>query len=78
MVNHKLKAHRGRIPKEQIWDFCIVETSFCPSRGFCCLVKNRSSETLLKIISDVVKEGSTIYSDEFKSDKALGKVKKYL
>jgi len=55
MVNHKMKAHRGKIPKEQIWIFCIVDTSFSPSRGFCCLVKNRSSETLLKIINDVVK-----------------------
>ena len=73
MINHKVKAHRGRIPKEQIWVFCIVDTSFSPSRGF-CLVKNRSSEILLKIINDVVKEDS----DEFKSYKTkVAKVKKY-
>jgi len=34
MVNHKVKAHKGRIPKEQIWVFCIVDTSFSQSRGF--------------------------------------------
>ena len=67
MINHKIKAHRGRVPRSQTWLICIVDTSFLPSRGFCCLVDNRSASHLLPIILNVVRPGSIIHTDDFKS-----------
>ena len=66
MLNHKIKAHRGRVPTEQIWALVIVDTSFSPSLGYVTIVPNRSKTTLLNIIKNVVREGSTIYTDEWK------------
>ena len=67
MLNYKVKSHRGRGPREQIWCLSIVDTSFLPSRGYYEIVANRRAETLLPIIARVVREGSIISTDEFSS-----------
>jgi hypothetical protein len=65
MIYYKVKAHIGRSLQHQTWLLCIVDTAFSPARGFCCLRCNRTSNHLLPIISNVVRAGSTIYTDEF-------------
>ncbi|KAG0425100.1 hypothetical protein DMUE_6057 [Dictyocoela muelleri] len=67
MINHTVKNHRGRSPREKTWCLCIVDTSFVPSRGFACVLLNRKKETILPIINSVVRAGSLIHTDEFKS-----------
>lgn len=67
MLNHKIKAHRGRTPKHQVWALTIVDTTFKPSKGFAKIVTDRSKAILLPIIKDVVRCGSIIYTDEWKS-----------
>ena len=34
MLSHKAKYHRGRQPRQEIWCFGIVDTSFKPARGY--------------------------------------------
>lgn len=67
MINHKIKAHRGRPPVTQTWLLTIVDTSATPAIGYACIIVNKRAETLIPIISDVVRNGSTIHSDELKS-----------
>ena len=77
MINHKIKAHTGRVPRQQVWLLCIVDTSFTPSRGFCKIVENRTAAHMLPLISDVVRPGSIIYTDEFASYNQLGSLNEY-
>ena len=77
MINHKIKTHRGRVPRQQVWILCIVDTSFTPSRGFCCLIENRTASYLLPIISRVVRAGSTIHTDNFRSYLGLANINEY-
>lgn len=65
MFNHKVKAHRGRSPRNQCWVFGMVDTSYNPARGFLKHVINREKNTLLPIIADHVLTGSIIHSDEW-------------
>lgn len=39
LFSHKVKAHRGRAPRNQIWVFGIVDTSFRPSKCFMQVMK---------------------------------------
>lgn len=66
MLNHKIKAHRGRGPKHQCWALCIVDCSFKPSKGFATIIKDKSKDTILPIINEVVRTGSIIHTDEAK------------
>ncbi|KCZ76675.1 hypothetical protein H311_02322 [Anncaliia algerae PRA109] len=77
MINHKVKAHRGRAPHNQTWLLCIVDCSFIPARGYCSIFENRSAATILPIISRVVRQGSTIYTDDFKGYNSLGNINNY-
>lgn len=65
LFSHKVKAHRGRGPREQVWVFGIVDTSKTPAVGYMEVVERRNAETLLPIINRVVRAGSTIHSDEW-------------
>lgn len=78
MINHKVKSHRGRSPRAQTWLLCITDSSFIPSRGFCCIVENRSASCLIPIISRIVRPGTTIYTDDFKSYSSLGTTNNYM
>ena len=50
-----------------IWVFGIVDISFKPSVGFMEIVENRGAEILLPIIQSVVRPGSIVHSDEWRS-----------
>ena len=65
--SHKPKHHRGRAAEIPIWVFEIVDTSFKPSVGFMKIVENRGAEILLPIIQSVVRPGSIVHSDEWRS-----------
>ena len=67
LFSHKAKYRHGRLPKEQIWVFGIVQTSYRPAMGFMEIVEDRSAETLLPIILNVVDKKLVIHSDEWKS-----------
>ena len=64
LFSHKAKYRRGRLPKEPIWVFGIVDTSYSPAME---IVEDRSAETLLPIILNVVDKKSVVHSDEWKS-----------
>lgn len=74
MLNHKAKSHRGRLPKEQIWALVMADTSRTPSRCFVKIVENRSAGVLIPLICSTVRNGSTIYTDEFRT---YGKLKDF-
>ena len=65
--SHKPKHHRGRAAEIPIRVFGIVDTSFKPSVGFMEIVENRGAEILLPIIQSVVRPGSIVHSDEWRS-----------
>lgn len=70
-LNFNVKSHRGRSAIQASWCLCIVDCSTTPALGYCKLVENRSSATLLPIIDSVVKRGTTIFTDEWPSYHAL-------
>ena len=55
------------MPKNEIWFFGIVDTTFSPSRGYMEIVEKRDRETLFPIIQSVVKMGTTVHSDEWRA-----------
>ncbi len=63
LFSHKIKAHRGRSPRSQIWVFGIVEVG--TGNFYVEVVPNRSAEVLLPIIRRVVRSGSIVCSDEW-------------
>ena len=65
LFSHKQKYHRGRIARDPIWVFGIVDTSFKPARGFMEVVANRSADVLLPIISRVCRPETVIHSDQW-------------
>lgn len=71
LFSHKVKAHRGHPPNEQVWVFGIVDTRFQPALGYMRIVDRRDSATLLPIISSVVAPGSIVHSDEWSSYRAI-------
>lgn len=77
MLTYKVKSHRGRSPRSQVWALACVDTSFSPAKGFLKIVENRSKEVLLPIIASVVRCGSTIHSDEWASYSQLGLINSY-
>lgn len=72
MINHKVKSHRGRGPREKVWALCIVDTTSKPSLGFFKIIENRTKNVLLPIIRNVVRYGSVIHTDEWASYRDLG------
>jgi len=77
LLNHKIKYHKGRVPRSQVWALTIVDTSFTPARGWIEIVPNRKKETLLPIICGVVLNGTIIHSDEWVSYRDLAKMNSY-
>ncbi|KAF9744318.1 hypothetical protein NGRA_3576 [Nosema granulosis] len=60
---HKVKYHRGRAPRRQVWVFGIVDTSTSPAIGYMRIVEDRSAATLLPIVQEVCLPGTIIHSD---------------
>lgn len=77
MLNYKVKSHRGRGPREQVWALGIVDTSYNPARAYYKIVSDRRASTLLPIITQKVRVGSIIVTDEFKSYNALANMNDY-
>lgn len=67
LFSKKAKYHRGRVGKKQIWVFGILDTSQTPAIGYMEIVPKRDAATLLPIIQRIVRPGSVIYSDEWRS-----------
>ena len=65
LFSHKVKAHRGRPPTQEVWVFGIVDTSYKPALGYMQIVNRRDSATLLPIIQASVAPGSIVHSDEW-------------
>ena len=40
MLNHKVKSHRGRSQREQVWCLAIIDASFRPSKIYLEMVEN--------------------------------------
>jgi len=69
---HKVKAHRGRAPREQVWVFGILY-DIAKSLGnfYVQVVSNRSAAVLQPIFEQVVCDYSEIYSDEWAAYPAI-------
>lgn len=66
-LNHKIKAHRGRAPRNKTDALCIVEYDTCITRAFACVIENKSANIIIPIICKHVEKGSIIWTDEHKS-----------
>ncbi|KAI4293354.1 hypothetical protein PAPHI01_2628, partial [Pancytospora philotis] len=64
---HKQKYHVGRVAEEQIWVFGIADTSRSPCIGFMQIVDDRTEESLLPIIAEICRPGTTIASDMWRA-----------
>ncbi len=69
--SHKPKLHRGRGPRTAMWVFGLVDASAKPCIGYMEIVDKRNADTLLPIIQKIVKTGSVIHSDEWKTYKRI-------
>ncbi|KAG0433323.1 hypothetical protein DMUE_5422, partial [Dictyocoela muelleri] len=78
MLNHTVRAHGGRGPKNKTWAITVVDTSKIPSVGYAEIVPARDANTLLPIINRVVSAGSIIYTDEWSAYNNLGNTDKYI
>ncbi|KAI4292793.1 hypothetical protein PAPHI01_2067, partial [Pancytospora philotis] len=64
---HKQKYHVGRVAEEQIWVLGIADTSRSPCFGYMQIVDDRTEETLLPIIAEICRPGTTIASDMWRA-----------
>ena len=78
MLNHKVKAHRGRSPKEQTWALGMVDCIYKPAKNIMMLIHNKSGETILPLIKKHIRKGSLIHTDEAKVYAKLGKDPEYI
>ncbi|KAG0438980.1 hypothetical protein DMUE_2748 [Dictyocoela muelleri] len=65
MLNHNVRAHRGRSPNNKILAITMIDTSTTPVKGYAEVVLSRNSDTLLPIIQRAVADGSNIHTDEW-------------
>lgn len=72
MLNYKVKSHRGRGPRTQVWALGIVDTSYNSSRVYYEIIPNRNKITICNVINRIVRPGSIISTDEFASYRSLG------
>ena len=63
--NLLLQFHRGQPSRSEQWVFGMVDTSQTPPLGVMVLVQRRDAATLLPIIQQHVRPGSTVWSDEW-------------
>lgn len=73
-LNHNMKAHRGRAPRNKTDALCIVEVDYKITRAFACVIPNKKAETMLPIIVENVEKGSKIWTDEHKSYSSLNSI----
>lgn len=59
--------HRGRATRQEKWVFGLVDTSVQPALGIMMLVGSRDAATLLPLIQQHVRPGTTVWSDEWRA-----------
>jgi len=64
---HKVKHHRGRAPRNEVWVFGIADTSVSSARVYMEIVPDRSARTLLPILKKVCRPGTIIHSDGWRA-----------
>ena len=57
--------HRGRGPGSEVWVFGMVDTSQSPALGVMKIVADRSAATLLPIMQQHLRSGTTVHSDQW-------------
>ena len=57
--------HRGRGPRSEVWVFGMVDTSQSPALGVMKIVPDRSAATLLPIMQQHLRSGTTVHSDQW-------------
>ena len=57
--------HRGRPPQSDQWVFGMVDTSHTPALGIITMVPQRDAATLLPIITQHIRPGSIVWSDQW-------------
>ena len=62
---HLKQHHRGRAPRQPVWVFGMVDTSFTPARGYMEIVPRRDAATLLPIIHNHTRPNTIIHSDQW-------------
>jgi len=55
----------------------MPDTSEPPSKGFAKVVPNRSASTLIPIIKEILRNGTTVITDELKTYKQLAQTPEY-
>lgn len=65
-LNYNAKSHRGRSQVSPDWALTMVDVSTTPAKGFASMVPDRSAATLLPIIEQIIRPGSSIHTDEWK------------
>ena len=68
---HRVKAHRGRAPSNPSWVFGIADCSSKPAKTMMKVVPDRSASSLIPIIEDNIKPGTTVRSDCWPSYNSL-------
>ncbi|KAG0437194.1 hypothetical protein DMUE_3828 [Dictyocoela muelleri] len=53
-LNFNAKSHRGRSPREPVGAFTITDKSTIPTKVYVEIVPDRSSDTLLSIINQII------------------------
>ena len=66
MFKYRQKYHRGRLSSENRWVFGIVDTTTTLAKYYVQRVENRSKNVLIQIITQRIRRGSIIFSDEWK------------
>lgn len=76
-LNHNVKAHRGRSAVIPTWAITMVDTTTTPALGYAEVVPDRSSKTMIPIIEKIVRSGTIIQTDEWKSYNPLSNMDCY-
>ena len=59
--------HRGRATRQEKWVFGLVDTSVQPALDIMMPVGSRDAVTLLPLIQQHVRPGTTVWSDEWRA-----------
>ena len=61
----QMQHHRGRPPQQKNWVFGMCDISQSPALGVMRIVPDRSARTLLPIMQQHLRSGTTVHSDEW-------------
>lgn len=73
-LNYNVKSHRGRGPEAPDWALTMVDISTTPARGFAKMISDRSAETLISNIEQVVRPRTHIQTDEWAGYRPLSQM----